>query len=264
MSETFDAAQEALETALPVEPDQPVSDQTSQVIEPTTEVPSSSLDLSGLPEEAQVYLRAREREMQAHSTKTWQEAAEAKREAEQSLAFINALNSDPNFALQVASHLQQELARAGFVEQPQHRGYDDDFDDLTYDDDSSGPDPYQADIAEIKRWQQNLDHQIAIGQMSAKLEGDLARVRTQHPEWDDEDIGSVIDLGFATAGDIIKAADLHQSNLDRALTRYLERKGQSVSPPQVRSTSGTPVVAEPKTDDELRAAALERIRAELG
>src|SRR5579864_4943829 len=67
-----------------------------------------------LPDDARSYLEQREREMQADYTRKTQEVAAQRREAEQALEFVNALNSDPNFALQVTQTLSQALQQQGY------------------------------------------------------------------------------------------------------------------------------------------------------
>lgn len=81
MENETQAATEALASALPAELDQPTAppEAPSQEAAPA-EVggeqvpPSKEVDLSHLPEEAQIFIRAREREMQADATRKWQEA----------------------------------------------------------------------------------------------------------------------------------------------------------------------------------------------
>jgi hypothetical protein len=255
MSETFDAAQEALASGLPAdeEPDQPVvaeSESTDQEPEPDVP-PSKEVDISHLPEEAQVFIRAREREMQADATRKWQEAAELRRQAEESIAFVQALNSDPSFAMKVHEYLDDNLAAAGFLEEDTEDVY------------GEGSDPYQAEIADLQQWKAQIQEQMQVAELSAQLDRQLMQVQADNPKWDQSDFDAVIDLGFATGGDLVEAAKVYQAIQDRSLQRYLESKGSVTAPPQVTGRSGTPVPPALATDDELRQAALERIRSEL-
>lgn len=267
MSETFDAATEALSAGLTGSENPPVEAAESvptpqETPEVTPEVPASKeIDISHLPEEAQIYIRARERELQGDATRKWQEAAELRRQAEQSISFVEALNSDPTFAKQVYEFLDQNLAAAGYLG---GSAPDEDDDDFTWDDEGTAP--IQAELAEIKQWKQDMEEQMLVERISADLDHQIARVRHNNPNWDDEDIQSVIDLGFATQGDIVRAAEVYRGIQDRGLARYLDRKGSVTAPPQVQGSSGTSVPNDLKSasDDELRQAALERIRSELG
>lgn len=271
MSETSGAAEAALSAALPAEnqpseaapftPSEPnVPSGTAPVNAGAPAEPASKeVDISHLPEEAQIYLRARERELQGDATRKWQEAAELRREAEQSIAFVQALNEDPNFAREVNQYLNSSLSAAGYVDES--GGFDDtDF----FEDD--GPSPYQAEINELKAWRDNMEQQMLIDRISADLDHQIARVRAENPTWDDGDIQAIIDLGFATQGNIHAAAEAYRGMQDRTLTAYLDRKGSVSAPPVVRGSQGTPVPETLKsaTDEELRQAALERIRQELG
>src|SRR4051812_32489640 len=116
--ESFEQAAEALaaanggegEVAAQPTPVQP-TEQPNQPVQPDTatqgdqgqptEAATPKIDLSQVDPQAQEYIQSREREMQADYTRKTQEAASARQEAEQALQFIEALNTDPNFALQV-------------------------------------------------------------------------------------------------------------------------------------------------------------------
>lgn len=268
MSETFDAATEALSAGLSTEnqPEAP-AESTPAATPPVPsaseapEIPASrEVDISHLPEEAQIFIRARERELQADATRKWQEAAEMRRQAEHSMGFVEALNTDPTFAKEVYSFLNENLSAAGYL----GTGDAEEDDDFIWDDEGTAP--IQAELAEIRQWKAQLEEDMLMERISADMDHQIARVRQANPSWDDEDIQSVIDLGFATRGDIVKAADVYRSIQDRGLARYLERKGSVTAPPVVQGGAGTQVPAglENASDSDLRQAALERIRNELG
>lgn len=258
--ETYDAALEAFQAGL-TEPENQPTEQGGEV-EPsqavTPQEPSSrEIDISGLPEEAQIFIRAREREMQADYTRKTQEAAEKRRQAEQAMQFIDALNSDPNFAYQAYQQLQAQLAQQGYlapeVEEPEYDEYGE----------VEGPDPYQQEIAELAWRQQQMEDQWVEASLSAQIDRQLATIQNQHPDWDESDIQSVIDYGFATGGDLHKAADLYQAQLDRALARYLEKKGSVNTPAPLPNAPASAPAHQPQSEKEVAAAAKEYVMRQL-
>lgn len=223
-------------------------------------IEQAKIDLSGLPEEQQIYLRQREREMQGHMTRRLQEATDARREAEQSLAFLNALNSDPNFAYQVLSQIQSNLAAAGY-----EVGYDPN-DQWANDPDEygigQGPDPYvQQEIASLRAENEQIQQYFVEQQLASQLDTQLNSIKASHPDWGDAEIGAIIDMGYATGGNLLAAAEQFEAINDSVISRYLQSKSNVQTPAPLPNTQGVNAqVPAPKTDDELRAAAMERIR----
>lgn len=219
---------------------------------PVVEQASKDIDISSLPEEAQLFIRARERELQGDYTRKTQEVAEQRREAEQAMQFLQALNTDPNFAMSVLSQLQGNLAAAGF-----------DFDGGDeYFGGDEGPDPYQAEIARLEANQNAIQEMLYEQQLSASLDFQLARIAQDHPDWTDQDQQAIIDLGFATGGDLMAAAEQYAGIRDNVILSYLNSKGSVNAPSNVPATgSGVTPPSQPKTEEELRAAALAQIRA---
>jgi hypothetical protein len=241
------------------QPNQAVAPETTPVDqESQPDLPASkSIDLSGLPEEAQIYLRAREREMQADYTRKTQEAAALRAEAEQAMQFIQALNSDPQFALQAYQTLGQQLAQLGLLQSDEEVTYDEYGQPVE-------PDPYAAKIAELEAWRDKMQEEWLTANLSAQLDRQIATIQSQHPDWGEQDLQAVIDLGFATNGDLLAAAEQYQAIQDHILSRYLSSKASVTTPAPLPNSSGNPVPQKPKTDEELRAAAMEIVRANLG
>lgn len=224
-----------------------------------TQVPASrEIDLSNLPEEARQFIAAREREMTADYTRKTQEAAQQRAEAEQALQFINALNTDPDFARQVYGVLAETLE----AEQPEQSYYTDDEDPYAFEPD----DPYAQKLQELESWKANLEREFEEARWNAHVDRQLAEVRSAHPDWSDDDINDVIGFGFATQGDLHKAAEHLEAIKNRTVSGYVESKS-SVQAPAILPTGSAQVPPEGFTgldDKRLHQAALERIRAELG
>lgn len=279
MSEsTFDSAMAAFgydpdggESAEPAEPvvDTPQGDEpTDQQPDPTpnvggdTDVASADIDLSDLPEEAQIFLRARQREMERGMHEKFREASELRTQAESAIEFVQALNSDPNFAYQVLSRLQTGLTESGYLQSDQDEFYGTDEFEA-----QQGSDPYADRISQLEARQQAWADQVYQAQISAHVDNQIAQVRNAHPDWDEDDIQAVVDRGFVTQGDLLKAADLYQAENDRILARYLKAKGSVKTPPRV--SSGTQGAEAPKslqgmTEQERREYILGLLTADEG
>ena len=266
----YDAALEAFQSQLPAEegnqPEAPAAPTGAPVapetapVEPSqqAEPASNSIDISGLPEEAQVFIRAREREMQADYTRKTQAAAAQAQEAEQAMQFIQALNSDPQFAVQAYQTLQAQLEQQGYL---QAQEYEETYDEYGQ---AVEPDPYAEKIAEIEQWREQMEDEWQTANLSAHLDRQISVIQSQHPDWTEQDMQAVIDLGFATNGDLMAASSQYQAVQDQILARYLSSKS-SVNTPAPLPTGGANVPHQaPQGEEATRAAAMEIIRANLG
>jgi hypothetical protein len=235
----------------------------NQPTEPVTPVEPNSheIDLSGLPEEAQIFIRAREREMQAGFTRKMQEAAEAQKQAEQYVQFVNALNSDPQFARQVAERLNQQLGMSQQAPSQEDEFFVDEDDQW-----GGGPDPYQQRLDELAARQEAWEQQFYQAQESARMDREIAEIRSQVPTYSDTDIQDILDIGWATNGDIHAAHEIYKGIQDRVLSRYLTSKKGVQAPGVLPNAGGAPAPEDLKDADDLtlRAVAQERLLNALG
>lgn len=244
-----------------VEPNQPEpvveqGEPAVEPVEPTQAATSREIDLSTLPLEAQEFVKARERELTADYTRKTQEVAQQRQEAEQALQFIDALNNDPQFAKQVYDALAESLPQATNYE------YDDNSLYLPEEDD-----PYAQKLAELEQWKTGLEKQFEEAQWNAHIDRQLAEVRSANADWTDDDINDVIGLGFATQGDLHKAADMLSQIKNRVVSSYVEQKSSVQAPALTLPSVSAQVPPEGFTgveDKRLHDAAMERLRAELG
>jgi hypothetical protein len=195
--------------------------------------------------------------MQADYTRKTQEAAQQRQEAEQAMQFIQALNSDPQFALQAYQTLEAQLAQQGYLQAQEEEQYDEYGQPV-------GPDPYEEKIAELEQWRDQMQDEWLTANLSAQLDRQISVIQSQHPDWTEQDMQAVIDLGFATNGDLIAASGQYQAVQDQVLTRYLSSKSSVNTPAPLPSGGAQQQAVQPKTEEQLRAAAMEIVRAQLG
>lgn len=200
----------------PVSPASPTDDQ-AQVAEPAR-IDPNSLNLSP---EARSYIDQREREMQADYTRKTQEVAEQRREAEQAMEFINALNSDPNFALQVTQTLAESLQAQGYsvadanaIAASQTEDYGDD----------SFVDPYMDKINQLESWAQAQEQRYAVAEAEQQINAGINAIRQENPNYTDDDIKDVLSMAFAYNGDVMQAHEAYKNITQRVTEGYLDNK----------------------------------------
>ncbi|HEY6018903.1 MAG TPA: hypothetical protein VIY48_03140 [Candidatus Paceibacterota bacterium] len=244
--------------------DQPV--ETTTPAEPEQFLDRSQIDLSNLTPEQRDYLDAREREMQAAFTRKTQTLAETQREAAQAIEFLDALNTNPEFALQVHQRLSQELQNMGYSVAEANAAASGELANAGYEEDASEyeDDPYLSRIHQIENWVQTQEQRIREAEVGARLEGDIAKIRSINPEYDDSDIRDIVSMGYAFGGNLIQAADAYKQINQRQIERYLAQKASvpaSLNQPSSGGHGETPPEPFKGLDDpRLESAALRRLQ----
>lgn len=240
----------------PVQPDAPQGEQTGQPDDTGT----PKIDPSQLDPQAQEYISQREREMQADYTRKTQEAAATRQEAEQALQFIEALNTDPNFALQVhqtlSANLQSQgysVAQADAIAAQQIQG------EPEYEDD-----PYMAKIQELEQWKQQQEQRIAEAEVASRIDGQIATIRSANPSFQDDDLRDIISMGYAFGGDLLRASDAYKQITQRSVEKYIGQKESvpaSLNQPSATSHSQVPTEGfKTLNDPKLEQAALRMLQ----
>jgi hypothetical protein len=208
----------------PIEPVQ--TDTTPAQVDDQPRIDPASLNL---PPEAQSYLQQREREMQADYTRKTQEVAEQRREAEQAMEFVHALNTDPSFAYQVHDTLTQALQAQGFStadaqamasEQLSGDGNQpwDEYDEGTFND------PYAEKIQQLESWQAQQEQRFAIADAEARINAGVNAVRQANPNYTDADVKDILTMAFAYNGDVAAAEQAYKAVTQRVTEGYLNQK----------------------------------------
>lgn len=216
-------------TAPANQPEQPQGQPTETTQAQPTEQPRVNLDQLDLSPEQRSYIEQREREMQADYTRKTQEVAAQRREAEQAMEFIQALNSDPQFAYQVHQTLSQALEQQGVFpnadQQPQVPEED------TFED------PYMQKLQELENWQRQQEQRFREAEATARIEQGISAIRQANPNYTDEDVQSILTMAFAYNGDIAQAEQAYKGVTQRVTESYLKQK-ESV-PAQLNQPSST-------------------------
>lgn len=270
--ENFDQAVEALTNAAngvesvdstPTE--QPVESQPTESGTQVTEAPQTpQIDLNSLDPNVRSYLEGREREMQADYTRKTQEVAAQRKEAEQALEFINALNTDPQFAYQVHQTLTDALQQQGFsFEQAQQianqqtgLGEDDLF-----------VDPYMQKIQELEDWKSQQEQRIREAEAAARIESSIAAIRTENPNYKDDDIRDILTMAFAYGGDVLQAANAYKTVTQRIVEGYVGQKESvpaSLNQPSSTGHAEIPPEGFKNLNDPRLEEAAKRMLAESG
>lgn len=276
---TFDAAVEALTGAqgdsyegsdgsyqTPETPAEPVATPAQGDPESPSFLDSKNIDLESLDPTARDWLQAREREMQGAFTRKTQELAAEKAQAQEAVQFLNELNSNPEFALEVHGRLASELERLGYSAAQASAGAAAQLEDAGYG--TQEDDPYLAEINELKAWRNTQEQRIREAEVASRIDRETAVLQSQNPTWTEDDFATVYGLALSLGGNLGAAADAYKGVTQRAVERYI---GQKDSVPAAarntalpNSTHGEPVPS-PLGDlgsKALRAAAITRLTAE--
>lgn len=198
---------------------QPVQPDTTQNADSTQVQDQSRIDPNSLnlDPQARAYIEQREREMQADYTRKTQEAAQQRKEAEQALEFINALNNDPNFAVQVHQTLAQALEQQGLLQQQQQAFQAQNADDQFVD-------PYMQKIQELENWKVQQEQQMRVQQAEAYINAGVNAIRSENPNYTDNDVKDILTMAFAFNGDVRQAHEAYKAINQRSIESYLAKK----------------------------------------
>lgn len=268
--ENEDQAIEALvaannpEPAAPSQPAPVETPTTADAAPVTPDQPAIDPRFANLPPEAQEYLTSREKEMQADYTRKTQEVAAQRREAEQALEFINALNTDPSFAYQVHSTLTEALQAQGYSFQDASRMASQQVDE--YGDDTF-IDPYAEKIQQLEQWQAQQEQRFAVADAEARINAGIQAVRAANPSYTDDDVKDILTMAFAYNGDVAQAAEAFKSVQQRVTESYLNQKASvpaSLNQPTSSGHSEIPPEGFKDLNDPRLEEAAKRMLAESG
>jgi hypothetical protein len=227
----------------------------------------SNIDPNSLPPE----LQAQYRNMQADYTRTKQGLAEQYKgidpeRARQSLDFIEALETDPNFVVTVHQQLSKALEDAGMspaqaaqsaasaIQEQSSLGGDDP-------DEFGAPDSGLAkEVAELRQWKEAQEAQQYESNLAAHLQRQEMGIRQSDPSLTEPEFDRIYELAFAHGGDLVKAHASYSAWKNDVMSQYIDRKAEvpNVGVPDSSGFAETPRTS--FTFDEGHAAASEYLR----
>jgi hypothetical protein len=242
---SFDDAAGALQSA--ANAPEPATPGFENVVSPATSEPAPSteaegtttpdsftnLDVSTLSPE----LQAQYRNMQADYTRKTQELSTRYEgidpdRARQSLDFIEALETDPNFVVTVHAQLSKALEDAGMspaqaaasaasaIQEQASLGGDDP-------NEFGEPDSGLAkEVAELRQWKEAQEAQQYESNLAAHLQRQEMGIRQADPSLTEPEFDRIYELAFAHGGDLVKAHASYSAWKNDVLSGYIDRKAE--------------------------------------
>jgi hypothetical protein len=188
-------------------------------------------------------------------------------QAIESLQFMQALETDPDFVVAVHQQLSQALEQAGLTPaqaaQEAARQIDSGEAFGTEEDN-----PLANEVAELRAWKEEMESAQVQHTMMAELQRAEMAIRQTNPTYTDGDVERIYELAFAHGGDLMKAQASYEALRQNFITGYVDQKGAAS---EGAPTSAVPAAAassdEPVdlTDwNTARLAAREHLRNVLG
>lgn len=256
-AELPDNSMEAAEVASP-DVEAVVEDNQSEEAEPFT-----GFDPEILPEDMQKVYKS----MQADYTRKTQEIAELRRQYEsfsdagvdadaalQAVGFLEQLNTDPDFALQVADYIRQSMGTTDDSQRVEEST------PSNIDSYEGIPPELAREIEEMRQFREEMLQTQAQQQQMAELEAAEQTIKTANPNYTDDDMEAIYSLAYAHQGDLLAAQQAYHRIQQNLLGSYLKAKdvphGATPAPSAPSSVPGRSF----ESLDDAHKAAMEAIR----
>ena len=263
----MDGALEALSAELPDEMPEDSAPAVDETMVEDNQIESESFtgfDPSVLPEDMQAVYKS----MQADYTRKTQEIAELRRsyeafsEAEvdpevalQAVGFLQELNTNPEFAMQIAAQIQQNVGAPG-VSQPDIETTSEN-NDVSYE---GLPPQLAAELEEMRAFREEMLAMQAQQESLEELEIMENTIKTSNPHYTDSDMEAIYSLAYAHDGDLMAAAEQYHALQQHLLGNYLQSKQvPHGATPAPGGPSNVPA-KEFNSLDEAHKAAMEALR----
>lgn len=265
-------AQESLENAVEADSQaqsQPTETEAQETTPEQPEQPFTNLDPSNLPEDLQTIYKS----MQGDYTRKTQEISEMRKayealgqvdptEATAALQFVQQLQNDPNFALEVHQNLTQALIQAGMTPQEAQVAATETLTE-TEDFGEQQDDPRDAQLQELLEWKQAQESRQEEMEIASELSRQEMAIRQAHPDYSEQDIDYIYSLAFAHGGDLKQARESYESMKSDFINHYLTAKTQI--PANTPNSTGSGQTPPPKFEsfEDAHTAAEEHLRQVL-
>lgn len=187
----------------------------------------TGFDPSVLPEDMQQVYKS----MQADYTRKTQEIAELRRSYEsfsdagvdpdvalQAIGFLQQLDNDPQFALEVAEAIRQNVGT------PDVAQTSDVFTPDTNNSYEGLPPQLANELEEMRAFRYEMLEMQAQQETMAELEAMEQTIRTTNPDYSDDDLEAIYSLAYSTDGDLLAAQEMYHHIQQRMLSGYLQSK----------------------------------------
>jgi hypothetical protein len=160
----------------------------------------------------------------------WRELAESGADpaiAAQSLEFVQALETDPDFVRAVHGQLSQALQAAGLTPA---QASDEAARQIesTLTEDGGDESPLQREVAELRAWREDMEAQQVQHTMMAELQRAEMAIRQTNPTYTDGDVERIYELAFAHGGDLHAASQSYEALRQSFISGYIDNKGAAV------------------------------------
>lgn len=224
----------------------------------------TGFDPTTLPEDMQQVYRS----MQADYTRKTQEIAELRRNYEsfsengvdpndalEAVSLFQRLNTDPEFAAEVAKDIQTKLEELGYSQSQVE-----DTPNVTNNSYEGLPPELANELEQMRSFREEMVQQQQQQQILSELEAQENTIKTINPNYTDNDMEAIYSLAYSTDGDLLAAQEIYHGIQQNLLGNYLESKSV---PHGATPAPGGPVNV-PSRDfaslDEAHAAAMEAMR----
>lgn len=298
--DSFDAAATALQSAgqqdvaeregtsyVPPAPEGTGTEAGTTAVEPppaqATETPDSftktDLDslLNGVTDpNARAAIEAAYKSFQGDYTRNMQAIAPYRQLAEagidpnqaiESLQFVQALESDPDFVVAVHQQLSQALEAAGLS--PAQAADEAARQIETGEAFGEGEDnPLAQEVADLRAWKEEMESAQVQHTMMAELQRAEMAIRQANPTYTDQDVEKVYELAFAHGGNLLAAAQSYEALRQQFISAYVDQKGAAAEAAPSAAVPGAATSSEEPPDltdwNTARMAAREHLRNVLG
>lgn len=204
-------------------------------------------------------LQQQYRNMQGDYTRKMQEQAQRygdldPERARQSVEFIDALESDPNFVVTVHAQLSKALEEAGMSPQEAAASAASAINEqvsLGEDPDEFGADSGLAkEVAELRQWKESQEAQQYENNLAAHIQRQEMAIRQSDPSLTEPEIDRIYELSFAHGGDLTKAHTSYAAWKNEVMSQYIDAKSSTPTPSVPDSTGFASVPRESFTFDQ--------------
>jgi hypothetical protein len=79
-------------------------------------------------------------------------------------------------------------------------------------------------IQELENWKTAQEQRIREAEASARIESSIAAIRSDNPNYKDDDIKDILTMAFAYGGDVLQAANAYKTVTQRIVEGYVGQK----------------------------------------